>query len=524
MSINSGLDALRTAWSDVRPQIPTELTSKPPLVDSWQPLEFIKNYFYLYDTEDIIGLHPSQEYPLAEAMARTSDGKFKYRMVLWSWPKKSAKSSIVAAAADYSCLYKAKSSWKLIGNDLKQADSRVGHYMRENIRIGGRKGYGNDVGAIALQNIRKATKISASNYKIAYPNGSVVEMIPIDPAGEAGGNDDGHVFSELWGWRQKSHEAMWTESTMSPNRYGFAQQWIDTYAGFEGESLILENLYKQVVKEENRLDIPYNEECYAANGIFACWVTKHHLAWQTDEYYSSEKVRSHESEFNRIHLNQWQQSSSPFIEIKYYDACADSDIPPLLPHEEIVIALDAATSSDCFAIVAVSRDRRYPPRYNTKGEQLSPEYFVRRYAKAWYPPKNGKIQFDGFAPDGSPSPKEELRRLMKAYNVYQVCFDPYQLAYFISECEKEIEGWYEEFQQGQPREKADKYLFDILRETRLAHDGRDDELRQHVLNASVDLVGRNEHFRIIKKAEGKKIDLVISLSMACYTASQILPK
>lgn len=490
----------------------------------WQPLEFIKNYFYLYDTENIISLHPSQEYPLAEAMSRLPDGRFKYHTVLWSWPKKSAKSSIVAAAADYNCLFKAKSSWKLIGNDLKQADSRVGHYMRENIKIGQRKGYGDDAGAIALQNIRKATKISVSNYKIAYPNGSVVEMIPIDAAGEAGGNDDGLVYSELWGWRHKSHQAMWTESTISSTRFGYAQRWIDTYAGFEGESVILENLYKQVVKESNRLDIPYNDECYAANGIFVCWVTKHHLAWQTSDYYEAEKAAMHESEFNRIHLNSWQQSSNPFIEIKYWDACTDSDIPPLLPHEEIVIALDAATTNDCFAITAVSRDRRYPPKYNADGEQISPEYFVRRYAKAWYPPKDGKIQFDGFLPDGSPSPKEELKRLIKSYNVYCVTYDVYQLAYFISECEKEIESYYEEFPQGQQREKADKYLFDIIREGRLAHDGRDEDLRQHILNAAVDLVGKNEHFRIIKKSESKKIDLVISLSMACYTASQILPK
>lgn len=199
MQINSGLDALRAAWQDVKPQIPTVVDAKPPLIETWQPLDFIKNYFYLYDTENIITLHPSQEYPLAEAMSRLPDGRFKYHTVLWSWPKKSAKSSIVAAAADYNCLFKAKSSWKLIGNDLKQADSRVGHYMRENIKIGQSKGYGNDPGAIALQNIRKATKISVSNYKIVYPNRSIVEMIPIDAAGEAGGNDDGTVYSELWG-------------------------------------------------------------------------------------------------------------------------------------------------------------------------------------------------------------------------------------------------------------------------------------------------------------------------------------
>lgn len=525
MEINNGLDALRAAWQDVKPQIPTVVDAKPPLIETWQPLDFIKNYFYLYDTEDIISLHPSQEYPLAEAMSRLPDGRFKYHTVLWSWPKKSAKSSIVAAAADYNCLFKAKSSWKLIGNDLKQADSRVGHYMRENIKIGQSKGYGNDAGAIALQNIRKATKISVSNYKIVYPNRSVVEMIPIDAAGEAGGNDDGTVYSELWGWRHKSHKAMWTEQTISSNRFGYAQRWIDTYAGFEGESEILENLYKNVVSPENKLDIPHNDECYAANGIFACWVTKHHLPWQVAEYYESEKSTMHESEFNRIHLNQWGQSEQSFVDIKYWDACADDRSPNdggILPHEkhdEIVIALDAAVTNDCFAIVAISRDKRYPPKYNADGEQISPEYFVRRYARAWYPPKDGKIQFDG-----EDSPKSELKRLIKLHNVYCVTYDPYQLHHFVTEAEKELDTFFEEFPQGTQREIADKMLLDIIREKRFAHDGKDNELRTHILNSGAKIIGEDKRLRIIKKHPSKKIDLTVAMSMAAYQASQILPK
>jgi len=527
MQINSGLEALAKAWQDVKPHINPANDAPAPYTKEWNPLAFIQNYFYTYDTEDILGLHPSQLYPLQEALARLPDGRFKYHTVLWSWPKKSAKSTIVAAVVDYCCLFKPKSSWKLIGNDLKQADSRVGHYLRENIRIGARKGYAGQANdGLAMQAIRQATKISASNYKIVYPNASQIEMIPIDPQGEAGANDDGIVFSELWGWRHKSHEAMWTEMTISPNRYGYAQRWIDTYAGFTGESLVLERLYESVVKESNRLDMPHNAECYTANGVFCCWVTQQLLPWQQiPEYYESEKADKHPAEYARIHENRWTQSEQSFIDIAYWDACADTrpsedgGILKHQQHDEVIIALDAAVTSDCFAMVALSRDRRFPPKYDSNGEQISPEHFVRRYARAWYPPKGGKIAFDG-----EDSPKSELKRLIAEHNVYCVTYDPYQLEFFAMECSQELDTWFEEFPQGTQREIADKFLFDVIREGRLAHHGTDGELRAHILNSGVKIIGEDKRLRIIKKNETRKIDLNVAMSMACYQASKVLPK
>ncbi len=517
MQILSGMEALQSAWNkDVKPQL-VRLDDAPlPYMDSWNPVGFIQEYFYLYDTEDIMSLHPSQLYALQEALSKDANGKFKYHTVLWSWPKKSAKSSIVAAVVDYCCLFKPKSSWKLIGNDLKQADSRVGHYLRENIKIGQRKGYGD---SLELQSFRMATKIKPSGYSIEYPNASRIEMIPIDPQGEAGGNDDGLVFSELWGWRHKSHEAMWTEQTISPTRYGYAQRWIDTYAGFEGESVVLENLYKAVVSDDNKLDIPHNPECYAANGIFACWVTQHHLPWQTKEYLESERAILHPAQYARIHENAWGQSAESFIDIRYWDECADSDIPALNRHDEIIIALDAGISSDCFAIVAVSRDKRFPAKYNAQGEQISPDHFVRRYARAWYPPKDGKIKFDG-----EDSPKSELKRLVEKWNVYQICYDPYQLEHFANELKDEMDTWVEEFSQAGEREKADKHLYDLIKDRRIVHYGNDTELRTHLLNAGAKIIGEDSKLRIIKKHPSKKIDLCVSLSMACYRASQVIPK
>ena len=422
-------------------------------------------------------------------------------------PKKSAKSTVIAALADFIAWHKPRAIITLIGNDLKQADSRVGHYLRENIKLGDKKGYPDDGGVD--QETRRRTKIKPSGYTIRYPNGSIVEMVPIDPRGEAGGNDDLIVASELWGWKYKSHEDMWTEKTISPNRFGYAQRWVDTYAGFEGESPILEPMYKSLVQPQNRLDPDF--EMYALGAMFGTWVTKPLFPWQTPEYYASEEAQLAPEQFRRIHRNSWESSVEAFDKGDYWAACYDPDLPPVGRYEEIVVAMDAGTDDDNFGIVAVSRDRR-------KGAQDGA--CILRYARAWDPQNRDDwavTDTEHFSFDG---PKEELRRLCKNYNVVQVCFDPWQLKDTADQLEKEGVGWFAEFSQGGERTEADKMLYDSMRERKIAHNNNP-ALNAHIANANRKSTG--EKMRIVKRTEDLKIDLAVCLSMAVARAREILP-
>lgn len=486
------------------------------------PLDFLQHYFYVYDTETLLELYDCQTGAIREALRRDMNGNYVYDTVLWSWMKKSAKSTLVAAIADYVACTKPKARIRLIANDRKQADSRVGYYMRENIIIGARKGYGTNDAARRKQEFRQATKITPSGYTIEYPNGSIVEMVPVDAKGEAGGNDDLIIFSELWGYSHKAHLDMWVECTIAPTRFGKAQRWIDTYAGFSGESPILEDLYQEVVSDDKRLNIEGNDECYASGRMFAVWCTKHHFAWQTKEYYDSERQNLTDSQFRRLHLNEWIMPVDSFVQADWYDACADNEILPIAPYDEIVIALDAAVSSDCFAIVAVSRDRRYPSKFTADGYE-APDRLIRRYSRAWTPPKDGKLAFWSDDPDEI-TPTSELKRLIKNYNVVQVTYDPYQLAHFVSQLEHESDAWFSEFNQQGEREIGDKGLYDLIRERRLAHDGKDDILRSHVLNSAAKIIGDDRKLRIVKKSDERKIDLCVALAMACKRGIELIPK
>ena len=491
-----------------------EQTTDP---STWMDIvEWIEKYFYLYDTAQLVTLEKPQRYALREAIRRNDDGTFVYDTVIWSWIKKSAKTTVIAAVVDYFCTHKPRSRWRLVANDLKQADSRVGMYLRENILIGQKKGYGNSQHDVRMWNQRRDTTITDRNLKIIYPNGSIVEMIPVDPTGEAGGNDDGVVFSEVWGWKSDKHKLMYSEMTIAPTRFGHAQRWIDTYAGVTGESPVLEPLYNLVVQDENKIDIPHNPYCYAKGTIFATWVESPLLSWQTKEYYESERRALSEMQFLRLHRNQWGTSEESFIDdFSWWQNCYRQNIPPLAKYDEIVIALDAAVVSDCFGLVAVSRA---PVEWMLNaGYKETDDVFIVRKCRRWKPPKGGKIQFFG-----KDNPEGVLDSLVDNYNVVQVCYDPYQLESFISQQIDKGGAWYEPFNQGGERAKADKFLYDTIREQRILH-GNDKNLNEHIQNANKKVTA-DRLIRIIKRADNMKIDLAVCLSMACYRALDIIPK
>jgi len=455
----------------IQPQAP-----KPPP----NPIQWIENNFYLYDTGQLMSLFPWQRLPLELALSKTN-GQYNFNTVLWSWPKKSAKSSVIAAVADYVATHKMNGSVKLIANDLKQADSRVGYYLRQNILLGKRQG------------LRQGIKITPSGYHITYPNGAKIECIPIDPTGEAGGNDDLLVFSELWGWKSEAQKKMWTEMTISPNKFGYSQRWVDTYAGFKGESPVLEPLYESAVAKGRKLpeETMGGAEVYVneAAKIMAVWVTKPLFPWQSAEYYASEEATLVPAEFQRIHRNQWVDAVSAFIPIEWWKACQANY--SMYPNEQMIIGVDAATTSDCFAIVMVSRRE---------------EHVYVHYCKVWYPPKGGEIDYE--------EPKRELKRLINTYNVLEVSYDQHQLVNMMQQLRNEEFVNARKFSQTDDRLIADKRLYDMIRAKQIHHDGQEPDLMVHMGNAAAEIDKHESKLRIVKRQDNAKIDSVIATSMA----------
>lgn len=189
-----------------------------------------------------------------------------------------------------------------------------------------------------------------------------------------------------------------------------------------------------------------------------------------------------------------------FLEsITLWDRCRDDALPPLRRVESAVLAADAGVSNDSFGLVLVTRH----PDPSRRDD------LAVRYARAWYPPKGGTIDFEEV--------EAEIRRLCREYSIAQISYDQYQLHSMMQRLNNAGIVYCEAFSQQEKRLLADKHLLDLIRARRIAHDG-DDDLRAHLDNANRKIEG-DEKLRIVKRKGELKIDLAVALSMAAYTAT-----
>lgn len=481
----------RTTDSLLGKAAPLEATNYVPALPV---VDWIQSQFYIPETKAPMQLHPYQQAMLTEALRTDDNGLLLYDLVLWSDIKKSAKSTIAAAVVLYRAIYTEHGRFRIVANDQKQAASRVFEAITTCLRL----------------NKELGAKFRQNRYLLAGDNNARIEAVPVDPKGEAGGGDDMTEFTELHEADSKASQKMWSETTLSPLKFGKSQRWIDTYAGHSGESPVLEPLYQSIVREGLRLRLPNapaDLEVYANGRSLALWNTMPRLSWQTPAYYESEAKALLPNEFLRMHRNQWVSSGQSFIPIEWWDACGMGHLPELDSYREIVVALDAAVDNDCFGIVGLSRTE---------------DKTILRLARKWTPPPNGKLVFTDFADPRNPEyPEGAIRQLADQYNVIAFVYDPYQLESFCSNLRFQGIGMFEPFSQGAARLTSDKMLYDCIRDRRIIHDGNPD-MREHLLNANSTAEDKDT-LRIVKRAQHLKIDLAVALSMANAAAYKWLP-
>lgn len=432
-----------------------------------------------------------------EALSLDENGLYKYSIIVWSDIKKSAKSTIAAAVALYISEHTQYGETYLIANDLKQADSRVAHYVRRAVEL----------------NPEFNKKYRTRGYTMTGRHGSKIEAIPIDPSGEAGSNADMIQYSELWGANEEAKRRMWSELTLSPTKFGKSFRWIESYAGFSEESQLLWSLYELGAKQGKLLwpDRMYQDnlkgesvlEVYVnpAARMLCLWNTTPRCPWQTADYYASEAAVLTPNEFQRMHRNQWVTSEETFVPIEWWDACARSleEMPKPTPNTPMVVTMDAGIASDTFGMVM---GFRHPT--------LEHETVVHK-AIRWIPPKGGRLNFQGT--DEEPGPELMLRKWIKENNVIEVAYDEYQLADLAMRLGREGAAWFKRFSQGGDRLVADSMLRDKIRNRAIWQDGNP-YLREHLANANAKTDEKEDRkIRIVKRMADLKIDLAICLSM-----------
>lgn len=445
------------------------------------PADFINAEMYIPETPGAaLQLHPEQYGVLSYMFRRNPDDTLCYMTMLYSSVKKSAKTTIGAAIALWQAYQIPNGEIYIVGNDLKQADNRMNQAIR-----------------YCIQHNPRMADVKVNRNTSYLPNGTKIEAVPVDAAGEAGPNPTGIFWTEAWGAKQRKHEEFWSEMALSPTRQGHSFKFVESYAGHSGESLILERLYNAVVKDHAPIDPSISPELYEDGSTVAYWNTRRYLPWQVNNtaYYEQEAKEKTPQEFRRQHNNEWVTSEDVFIERAYWEACRGTP-PPMAQYAQVVVAFDAGITNDTFGIVAVSR--------------AADETLAIRYARRWIPPKDSKLDFD--APDG---PAAALRWLGQHFNVAEFAYDEWQTHLLATRLFGEGVGYFRAFSQGQERLVSDKQLYDIITHRKIIHSG-EPELTEHILNANAKTDG--DKLRIIKRADHLKIDLCVCLSMASSRA------
>lgn len=518
--------------------------------------------FYVPETGRPIQLEPHQAAILLYAFPASLTDGFRFSLVIFSTIKKSGKTTIAALVGRWVAEARSRAGEiYAMGNDLRQAQERSFANIRRSLELTpGYRKMGAE-GVLPDRWLVRATRLDC------LATGTKIEAVSIDAAGEAGGNQDLTLWTELWGFEALAAKRFFHEMTPVPTKPSC--RLVETYAGFEGESELLRELYDDAMDNGRQLTagelsadtgVPLGAfaEAPAAGDLVPIWVNEktgifcywdsgekaRRMHWQLgelgDQYYVEQEQRLPPPQYLRLHHNLWIGGEGAFIPMTAWDACQE-DLPPLPPGDRTpaILALDAATSGDCFAAALITR---HPTRH---------EDVAIRHCRVWAPPKGGKIDYEG--PEGfvrtvaqggcaaGHPQRPPWRReptacdhsqpeifacgaccgacrdgaLIPPYNIIEVTYDPYQLESLAQKLYKEGINC-QPFDQGKPRLLADSMLYDLIMNRRLAHTGSP-ELRQHVQNAgSKQSRDEDTKLRIIKKESGKKIDLVVAASMGCY--------
>jgi hypothetical protein len=354
------------------------------------PMAFIRDVLINPDTGTPFELSLAQRRFLRRALTVTAEGRLRFPELLFSAPKKSGKTTLAAMTTIYliTCLGGSYAEAYWVANDLEQATSRV---FQAVVRI---------IEQSPL--LRGSAKITANKIEFAS-TGATITALASDYAGAAGANPTITVFDELWGYTSERAQRLWDEMVPVPTRKVSVRLTV-TYAGFEGESALLESLYKRGLQGEE-----VEPRLYEQPGLLMFWSHEPIADWQSPEWIEQMRGQLRRNAFLRMIENRWVTSESTFVDMEWWDACVDVEARPLLtdPHLSVWVGVDASTKRDSTAIVACT--------FNS-GEKK-----VRLvWHRIFQPSPEDPLDFESTV-------EKYLLELKRRFWVREVRFDPYQM-------------------------------------------------------------------------------------------------
>jgi len=443
-----------------------------------EPWRFISEVMIDPETGQPFELLPAER-AFFEHCYRTDDhGRLIYPEQLFSAPKKSGKTAFAAlhtltTALIYGGLY---AEAYCVANDLEQAQGRVFAACKRIVEMS--------------PLLRSEAKIYAD--RIEFPaTGATITAIASDYAGAAGANPVISSFDELWGYTSERSRRLWDELVPPPTRR-IALRLTTTYAGFEGESILLEELYKRGLSHPQ-----VGADLHAGGGLLMFWSHTPIAPWQSEAWIAQMRSQLRPNAFTRMIENNFASAASVFVDMEEYDACVDAQAKPLLKNNllPVYVAVDASVKRDSTAIVACSYD---------------PEACRVRlvFHRIFQPSPDAPLNFEATI-------EKTLLDLRDRFAIRSVNFDPYQMAAVAQRLASAGLPMYE-YPQTPPNLTAmGSNLYELIKSAGIVF-YPDDDLRLAMSRAVA--VETERGLKITKAKSSHKVDVIIALAMAALAA------
>jgi phage terminase large subunit-like protein len=440
------------------------------------PIGFIQQVLINPETNRPFVLLDAEHVFLTYAFRTGAEGRLLYPEQIFACPKKSGKTTFAAIyVITLVLLYGGVHPEAIcVANDYDQSVGRVFAAIRRIVECS--------------PQLRDEAKITADKITIF---GAVIIAIPANYASAAGSNHVIAVFDELWAYVSERSRRLFDELVPPPTRR-IACRLTVTYAGFEGESALLEELYRRGLQQPQ---VALN--LYAGDGMLMFWSHEPVAPWQTDESLAEMRRSLRPNQFSRMIENRFVTSASSFIDMAAWDRCVDPGLGHAVnnPGLPIWVGVDASFKHDSTAIVATTWEK--------KAQRVR---LVTH--RVFQPSPEEPLDFEATI-------EWTLLDLRKRFLLCKVLYDPYQMqatAQRLTRAGVQLE----EFPQSPANlTTISQSLFELIRsQNLLAYP--DPDIRLAISRAVASETPRG--WRIAKQTQSHKIDVVVALAMAAHAA------
>jgi phage terminase large subunit-like protein len=453
------------------------------LLRRWRdPVAFVHDVLINPQTAKPFQLYQAEVTFLREAVRLGPDGRLLYPDLMFCGPKKSGKRGFAAMIGIYMTVVLGglRGEGFVLANDEDQSVAGVFTAMVNIIQ--------------ASPLLRSSVKVTAN--RIAFVStGAFIEAKPNDYRGFAGVNPTISIYDELWGFEAERSRRLFDEGVPSPAR-AISCRLIVSMAGFQGESLLLEERYQRGLRGDE-----IAPDLYATPGeLLMYWTRELKAPWQSQQWVEQMRADLRPHQFLRMVRNEFVSSETSFTTMADWDRCVDPGAAPVWasPGLPVFAGVDASYKHDDSAIVICTREADGRVRVV--------------WHKIFHPTSAQPLDFEETI-------ERELRELGGRFSLQQVYVDPFQM---VSLNQRLVKAGVPivEYQQTLPHLTAmSTNLYELIRGGRLITYA-DDYVRTCVGRATAVEGSNGRSWKITKERSSHKVDVVVALAMAALAAVQ----